>query len=221
MSGETKRSGAERIVKASRVPGALFGPRPAGEQVYPGDLPIFQNGLPCGRVFVASGEEFWITYTQDDVNGKYEKYETIANGNELTFGSGNTPELAYAHEVIYNRASDPTSFAAYRAKLPSHACVSWAVTTPGGLPSSAPGSVYKVFQGTGSGNAWVGYAVLDTLEHHWVLFSQSGANGETKFNYIQESTVASYGNLQFTSATLPPNLSVTYDHVKCAGTTVA
>jgi len=221
MSGKTKRGGAGRIVRASMVPGGLFGPRPAGEQLYPEDMPIFQNGLPCGRVFVASGEEFWVTYSQDDANGKYAKYQTIANGNQLTFGSGNTPELAYAHEVIYNRGNDPTSFAAYRAKLPSHACVSWAVTTQGGLPSGAPGNVYKIFQGTGSGNAWVGYAVFDTLEHHWVLFTQSGANGETKFNFIGESTLASYGNLQFTSTTLPGSLSVTYDHLKCVGTTVA
>jgi hypothetical protein len=62
--------------------------------------------------------------------------------------------------------------------------------------------------------------VFDTYEHHWVLFKQSGANGEKAFTYIGDSTVANYGNLQFTSATLPGSLSVTYDHIKCVGTNV-
>lgn len=202
------------------VPGGLFGPRPAGEQLYPDDLPILYNGLPCGRVFVTSTEEFWVTYSQDDANGTYKKYQSIQYGNPLTLTTGNTPELRFAHDVVYNRNSDPTSFAAYRAKLPSHACTSWAVTNVGGLPSGAPGNVYKILQGNGSNNVWVGYGVFDTYEHHWVLFKQSGANGEKAFTYIGDSTVANYGNLQFTSATLPGSLSVTYDHIKCVGTNV-
>jgi hypothetical protein len=210
----------KKLKAAAMIPSALFAPRPAGEQVYPDDLPVFQNSLPCGRVFVAAGKEFWVTYTQDDANGTYAKYQTLANGNQLTFMSGNTPELAYAHQVVYNRASDPTSFAAYRAKLPPHACVDWTVTTKTGLPTGAPGNVYKILQGTGTGNVWVGYAVFDTLEHHWVLFTQNGGGGEKKFTYIGQSTLASYGNLQFTATTLPSSLSVTYEHLECLGTNV-
>ena len=117
--------------------------RPAGEQVYPEDLPILYNGLPCGRVFVTSNEEFWVTYSQDDANGTYKKYQSIQSGNPLTLTAGNTPELKFAHDVVYNRNSDPTSFAAYRAKLPSHACTSWAVSAPSQSRSHASQSAMK------------------------------------------------------------------------------
>ena len=220
MSGQTMKRAAGRVVRAPMVPRGLFEPRPAGEQIYPEDLPIFQNGVACGRVFVTSNEEFWVTYTDTDSGGAYTKYQSIKSGNQLTFGAGNTPELKFAHDVVYNRGSDPTSFAAYRAKLPAHDCISWAVTLPSGLPTGAPGNVYKIMQGNGSNNVWVGYAVFDTLEHHWVLFTQTGGSGEKKFTYIGQSTLANNGNLQFTATTLPSSLSVTYDHIKCVGTVV-
>lgn len=210
----------KNMKKIHEVMGGVFGPRKPGEQISPNDLPIIQAGAVCGRVFVTSTKEFWITYTADDANGTYSKYKAIKDGNAITFLSGDTPELLYAHDVIYNRASDPNAFAAYRNKLPAHACVEWATSTVSGLPSGAPGTAYKLFQGNGQNNVWVGYAVLDTLEQHWVLFSQNGNNGENKFTWISQSTVGSNGNLSFTAASLPGSVNVTYEHIKCLGTSV-